>query len=158
MNQFFYFYKTGQARMRHTASLETRILEIPNLIEMALSESMSMTENYQKFATVGVSDNDTHGMIEAIIGLSKKSSVKDLSEASTRTINRMESLYDIVRMEMAQKGHNVWGLHSGVTRWTTHENRAPKRDNGRIESSMVGTNYKTNQKSLEFAKQLARVY
>lgn len=158
MNQFFYFYKTGQSRMRHTASLETRILEIPSLIEMALGQSMIMTENYQKFATVGVSDNDTHGMIEAIMGLSKKSSVKDLSEASTRTINRMESLYDIVRMEMAQKGHNVWGLHSGVTRFTTHENRAPKRDNGRIESSMVGTNYKTNQKSLAFAKQLARVY
>jgi phage/plasmid-like protein (TIGR03299 family) len=156
-NQFFYFYKKGQSKMRHTASLETKMQEIPNLIEMALSESMIMTKNYQKFATVGVSDNDAHNLVNTIIGVSKKSSVNDLSDASTKTINAMEKLYEMIRLEMAQKGKNVWGLHSGVTRFTTHEKSAPRRDNGRLESVMVGTNYKTNQKSLEFAKELVGV-
>jgi len=156
-NQFFYFYKNGQAKMRHTASLETRIKEIPNLIEMALGESMRMSETYKKFTTVSVTDNDAHNLVEALMGVSKKSSVKDLSEASVRSINAMEKLYEMIRVEMAQKGRNVWGLHSGVTRFTTHEKSAPRRENGRIESVMVGTNYRTNQKSLEFARELARV-
>ena len=157
-NQFFYFYKNGQAKMRHTASLETRIKEIPNLIGLALGESMAMTETYRKFTTVGVTNNDTHNLVEAIMGVSKKSSVKDLSEASVRTTNAMEKLYEMIRVEVAQKGNNVWGLHSGVTRFTTHEKSAPRRENGRLESVMVGTNYRTNQVSLEFAKQLAGVH
>jgi hypothetical protein len=69
----------------------------------------------------------------------------------------MEKLYEMIRVEMAQKGKNVWGLHSGVTRWTTHEKSAPKRENGRIESAMLSTNYRTNVKSLEFARELAMV-
>jgi hypothetical protein len=69
----------------------------------------------------------------------------------------MEKLYDMIRIETAQKGKNVWGLHSGVTRWTTHEKSAPKRENGRIESAMLSTNYRTNQASLEFARELAMV-
>ena len=156
-NQFWKFYKRGNAKMRHTASLTQRIQEIPNLIELALNESMQQIETYQKFASVKISDMDTHKLVELINGVSKASSVKDLSEASTRTINAMESLYEMIRVEMAQKGQNVWGLHSGVTRWTTHEKSAPRRENGRIESSMIGTNYRTNQQSFEYASQLALV-
>jgi hypothetical protein len=63
----------------------------------------------------------------------------------------------MIRVEMAQKGQNAWGLHSGVTRWTTHEKSAPRRENGRMESMMVGTNYRTNQKSLEFTRELVGV-
>jgi len=156
-NQFWKFYKSGNAKMRHTASLTQRIQEIPNLIELALNESMQQVETYQKFASVKVSDMDTHKLVELINGVSKASSVKDLSEASTRTINAMESLYEMIRIETAQKGQNVWGLHSGVTRWTTHIKSAPRRENGRIESSMIGTNYRTNQQSFEYASQLALV-
>jgi len=46
---------------------------------------------------------------------------------------------------------NMWGLHSGVTSWTTHERKAPKRVNGDWENMLVGTSYKKNQASFEFA-------
>jgi hypothetical protein len=66
----------------------------------------------------------------------------------------MDKLYAEIEREMAQKGNNVWGLHSGVTRYTTHELSAPKRENGRIESGLIGGAYKMNQKSLSFADTL----
>jgi hypothetical protein len=156
-NQFWKFYKRGNAKMRHTASLTQRIQEIPNLIELALNESMRQVETYQKFASIGASDKNVHDLVKAINGVSRLSSVKDLSEASTRTINAMESLYDMARIEMEQKGKNLWGLHSGVTRWTSHIKSAPRRENGRLESAMIGTNYRTNQQSFEYASQLALV-
>lgn len=156
-NQFFYFYKNGQAKMRHTASLEAKIKEIPSLIELALNQSMRQIEVYERFVDTSISDNDIHGMVKLHTGLSNLTSVRDLSDASSRSINAMEKLYDMIRIETAQKGKNVWGLHSGVTRWTTHEKSAPKRENGRIESAMLSTNYRTNQASLEFARELAMV-
>jgi len=60
----------------------------------------------------------------------------------------------MIATETAQKGQNVWGLHSGVTRWTTHSKSAPRRENGRIESAMLSTNYRTNQESFKFALDL----
>lgn len=156
-NQFFHFYKAGQSKMRHTASLEQKIREIPNLISLALSQSMNQIDIYNRMVGVGISDRNVHDMVKLHTGVSKLSSVADLSDASTRVTNAMETLYEMIRVEMAQKGRNVWGLHSGVTRWTTHEKSAPRRENGRIESAMLGTNAKTNQKSFEFAKELILV-
>lgn len=153
-NQFFHFYKQGQSRMRHTASLDARIQEIPNLIEMALEQSMMMTKSYQEMATVGVSNTNVHDLVKLVVGVSKASSIGDLADASSKSTNAMNSLYEQIRIEMAQKGKSVWGLHSGVTRWTTHEKSAPLRENGRIESAMLSTNYRTNQQSLAFAKEL----
>ena len=143
--------------MRHTASLERRILEIPSLIENALAQSNRLQEKYRQFAVTSVNDNDTHALVNEIIGMSRLSSVGVQAEAHTRTVNNMNKLYDMIRVEMAQKGKNAWGLHSGVTRFTTHEKSAPKRDNGRIESMMVGANYKTNIKSLDFVSELVGV-
>jgi hypothetical protein len=156
-NQFFSFYRSGQAKMRHTASLETRLKEIPSLISLALENSLRQIDMYNDFLKVGVSDKNIHDMVKLQVGISKLSSVGDIADASGKVNKAMETLYDMIRVEVAQKGKNVWGLHSGVTRWTTHEKSAPRRENGRIESSMLSTNYKTNQKSLEFARELALV-
>jgi hypothetical protein len=62
----------------------------------------------------------------------------------------MESLYNHIDKEMNQKGNNLFGLFSGVTSWTTHEKSAPKRENGREESLMLGANYKTNEEAFKF--------
>jgi hypothetical protein len=62
----------------------------------------------------------------------------------------MNDLYDHMTKEMNQKGDNLFGLFSGVTSWTTHSKSAPRRENGRLESLMVGTNNKTNQDAYEF--------
>ena len=156
-NQFFQFYKSGQSKMRHTASLESKLVEVPNLIGLALTQSMRMTEVYREFTTHKITDKNTHNLVEAIMGASRLSSTKDISELSKRSVNAMDTLYEMIRVEMAQKGKNAWGLHSGVTRWTTHEKSAPRRENGRMESMMVGTNYRTNQKSLEFTRELVGV-
>jgi len=156
-NQFFQFHKAGQSRMRHTASLSQRIMEVPQLIASALAQSNRLQEKYKQFAITSVNDNNTHALVNEIIGMSRLSSVGVQAEAHTRTTNSMNKLYEMIRVEMSQKGKNAWGLHSGVTRFTTHEKSAPKRDNGRVESMMVGANYKTNIKSLDFVSELVGV-
>ena len=133
-NQFFSFYRSGQAKMRHTASLETRLIEIPSLISLALDNSLRQIDMYNDFVKVGVSDKNVNDMVKFQVGISKLSSVGDIADASGKVSNAMEKLYEMIRVEVAQKGKNVLGLHSGVTRWTTHEKSSPRRENGRIES------------------------
>jgi hypothetical protein len=80
-------------------------------------------------------------------------SIKTESELSTRSLNAMETLYNHIEKETNQKGMNLFGLFSGITSWTTHEKSAPRRENGREESIMVGTNYKTNNDAFDFTMQ-----
>jgi len=150
-NQFFKFYKSGQSKLRHTASLTQRIKEIPMLIEMALAESLKLTETYKQFQSTPVTKALADEMVKYILGFDKTMSVKTESELSTRSLNAMESLYGHITKETNQKGMNLFGLFSGVTSWTTHEKSAPRRENGREESIMTGTNYRTNEQGLEFA-------
>jgi hypothetical protein len=150
-NQFYHFYKAGQFRSRHTQSIEEKIKLLPKSIEIALSESMRMMELYSKMASTPLTKGLVDKLVQTILKTDRSVEQAELENLSPRMRNAMDSLYGNIQTEMAQKGKNIWGLHSGVTRWTTHDKSAPRRENGRLESSMIGTNYKTNQQSLEFA-------
>ena len=150
-NQFFKFYKSGQSKFRHTASLERRIKEIPFLIETALNESMQQIKMYNDFASTEITRDLAHKMVKHLLGFDKVyTSVNDLADKATRSINKMESLYNSIEREMNDKGTNLWGLHSGITYYTTHELSAPKRENGKIETLLQGNGYNMNQSSLDF--------
>lgn len=157
-NQFFYFYKNGDAKFRHSASMTQKMKEIPSLIEVALSRSMKMTELYTKFQSTPCSRELAHSLVKDQLGVCSLDAPEVIAELSARKLNTMNALYDNIYGEMdgdagngnVGKGENLWGLFSGVTRWTTHDKSAPRRDNGRLEGIMIGNNYKNNLKALNF--------
>jgi hypothetical protein len=149
-NQFYRFYKNSQSKLRHTASLTQRIKELPFLIETVLSENLRLTETYKKFQSTEVTQKLADDMVKYLLGFDRNMSIKAESETSTRSLNMMNDLYGHISKETAQKGMNLFGLFSGVTSWTTHSKSAPRRENGREESLMIGNNYKTNNDAFEF--------
>jgi hypothetical protein len=154
-NQFWKFYKAGEAKFRHTATLTEKMRSIPYLIETALSESMRQIERYKRYVSTPVTKELADRMVKEVLGYDRVyTSMEVLSKKSSRAINQMDKLYAQIEREMADKGNNVWGLHSGVTRFTTYDLSAPKRENGKIESGLIGGAYKMNQKSLSFADTL----
>lgn len=153
-NQFYMFNKAGTIRARHKASINAKIKELPYLIKNALSDSMKLIETYKTFQSTKVSRKLAHEMVNHLLGYDRTSPDSVLNELKTRSMNMMVSLYNCIETEMNGKGDNLWGLHSGVTRWTTHEKSAPKRENGRLESQMLGNNYKVNQKSMAFCNEM----
>lgn len=153
-NQFYRFYKAGDAKFQHTNSLTSKIQMIPLLIQRALDQSLTQVSIYNKFQSTNVSKQLVNDMVKHILEVDKTMDLKDIS---TRKENSMIELYSHINKEMNQKGENMWGLHSGITSWTTHSKSAPNRDNGRIESLLVGSNYHTNMKSFEFAMKQSKV-
>jgi len=152
-NQFFKFYKKGDAKFRHTATLEQKLKTIPYLIETALKESLHQIEVYNTFASTDVTARLADEMVKYVLGYDRNiTAMEVMAEKGTRSINIMDELYSHIDKEMAQKGQNMWGLHSGVTSFTTHAKKAPKRANGDMESMLIGSAYQMNQKSLQFAQ------
>jgi len=151
-NQFFQFYKAGLMKFRHSASIAEKIQEMPQLLELALAESLHMTEMYQKFETTKVTRTlAMHRMSTELLGHCLKDDIKG------KALSNMNTLYDEMRDQMDDKGDNLWGLFSGVTSWTTHTKQAPKRKKGRLESRMTGTNYKVNQKALKLVTEMHKL-
>lgn len=151
-NQFAKFYAKGDAKFRHTATIEQKLKTIPQLIEVALNESLKQITIYNHFVSTEVSKYLTHEMVKHVLGFDRViTSVAEISTKSQKSINIMDKLYNHIEREMADKGQNMWGLHSGVTSFTTHEISVPKRDNARVESVLIGGAYKMNQNSLEYA-------
>ncbi len=150
-NQFAKFYKQGEAKFRHSSSLVQKLKTIPTLIELALAQSLRQMELYNQFVSTEISRDLAHKMVKHVLGFDREfTSMKDLSDKSTRSINVMDKLYNHIDREIEDKGLNLWGLHSGITSFTTHEISVPKRDNARVESVLNGSAYKMNQSSLEF--------
>lgn len=151
-NQFFRFYKEGDAKFRHTATLSQKILTIPKLISTALDESMKQIDRYRRFVSTSVSRNLANNMVKHVLGYDRVISSPDvIAKLTTKSVGIMDSLYSHIEHEMNEKGDNLWGLHSGVTSWTTHDKKGPKRENGHMESMLVGAGYKKNQESFAFA-------
>jgi hypothetical protein len=157
-NQFFAFYKEGQSKFRHSALMSIRIKELPRLIETALSQSIKQIEVYNQLANQDITKDLAHKMVKYVLGYDRVyTSVADLSEKSTRSINIMNKLYDCIDSEIEDKGLNLWGLFSGVTKYTTHEMSNVKRENGEYEKMLSGRGYAMNQKSYGFVNRESRV-
>ena len=149
-NQFWKFYKAGEAKFRHSASLERKMQEIPMLIEVALNQSMRQIELYNKFQSTEI----TRDLIKPFIGNVMQLGDKELKGKSLTIFNDIQTA---IETEINQVGLNVWGLHGGVTRYTTHHQKGTNRTNGKIESQLVGTSYKYNQNSLTEATKLLQL-
>lgn len=154
-NQYWKFYAKGNAKFRHTATLTQRMSEIPMLIELALNESIKQIDLYNKLASTEITRDLANKLVKSLLGYDRVyTPMAELSKKYATAINTMDSLYANIDTEIADKGLNLWGLHSGVTRFTTHDLKVPNRANGRIESGLIGGGYKHNQNSLKFVSEL----
>jgi len=149
-NQFYQFHKSGMLKVRHTLTIEEKIKELPKLIEIALNYSMTLITKFQEWDKTPVEDITKHHLVQNLIGINKTMSDDDLKLVAQKRVSSMNSLYKHLDSEMKTKGQTLWGLHSGVTNWTTHIKRHPKRTNGHLESLASGSNYKVANQAMEF--------
>lgn len=152
-NQFVKFYKKGDAKFRHTATIEQKLKTIPDLIKTALAESEQQIADYNVMASTPISARNIHEMVKHVLGYDREiTSIEVMATKKARSLAIMDEVYDHISKEINGKGMNWWGLHSGITSYTTHAKKSPKRANGEIESLMIGGAYQMNQLSLEFVK------
>jgi len=142
-NQFFRFYKKGNSRFRHTATITQKIQEIPSLIETALNENLRQVRTYERFLSTELSKNLADKMVKEVLGYDRVfTSLEDFAKMTNRSTDMMDTLYNNIQHEFGEVGENLFGLFNGVTRYTTYHQSTPKRFNGHDESLIVGSGYK----------------
>jgi phage/plasmid-like protein (TIGR03299 family) len=132
-NTFWRGYRQVETRLRHSSQMRPRIDEILHKIDVLLQEEQDGFAEIQKMGNVTLSPEVREMITRRMFDIDKEERL-DSPNLSTNKQNKLVRFNYDLGIEMGQKGENLWGLFSGVTRYTTHSMK--KGDNS--ESKMFG--------------------
>jgi hypothetical protein len=112
-----------------------KVDEISRRILGSVEEEKEMFDNIIKLSETRIGTNDIDNVIRSLFKLEKSVDLKNEEQVSTVTRNKLSRFYIDLNGEINQKGDNLWGLFSGVTKYTTHS--LTKGDN--TQAKLFGT-------------------
>jgi len=132
-NTFWRGYRQVETRLRHSSTMKPRIEEILRKIDVLLQEEQESFNEIKKMNEIPMTP-EVRELITRLMFDIEKSERLDSLNLSTNKQNKLIRFNAAVDMELATKDRSLWGLFSGVTRYTTHDMK--RGDNS--ESKMFG--------------------
>jgi hypothetical protein len=133
-NKFFAAFREMQSKVRHTKNMVVKIDEICRRLEGVLDEEKIVFDNILKLSETRFDDIIKDRVTRELFGINKDVDLKDMDAISGVTRNKLSRFYVDLNGELQGKGDNLWGLFSGITKYTTHS--LSKNDN--TEAKMFG--------------------
>ena len=119
-NTFYSSYKQMENKVRHTKNMVVRVDEICRNVESVLDEEKIIFDNIIQLSETRFDDIIKDDVVRKLFNIKKEIDLKDDESISTVTRNKMSKFYVDLHGELQEKGDNLWGLFSGVTKYTTH--------------------------------------
>lgn len=134
MNTFFRVMKGLQHKVRHTKSMSLKVEDICRSLDIVLEEEKETFRIITQLSETRFDDLLKEKVTRKLFNIKPEVSLYNSDELSTRTWNNLSRFYIDLNGEIQQKGDNMWGLFSGVTKYTTHS--YSKNDN--TEAKLFG--------------------
>jgi len=128
-NTFFANYREMANKVRHTQKMHERIDIICMQIEDVLRAEQKIFQNITRMSEVKIDQKVRDMVLERILNLDKEERLADLTTLSTRKKNILSDLEVNIAGEIQDKGGNLWGLFSGITKYTTHSLKGDSNEN-----------------------------
>jgi hypothetical protein len=121
MNTFFAAFKEMNTKIRHTKNMGIKVDEVCKALENVLRQEQIIFDDIKMMSETRFDrDKTVDQVIRSLFEVSKEIDLKDEKALSSRKFNQISKFYVDLNGEIAQKGDNLWGLFSGVTKYTTH--------------------------------------
>jgi hypothetical protein len=107
------------------------IIKVDDLLrsaEQVRIEEKANFETIQKLAEVPMADKWVDEVLKGLFAVSLADVKANADTISTRNKNNIMRFRDALAQETAYKGKTLWGLFSGVTKYTTHMLGSDKDD------------------------------
>ncbi len=128
-NTFFANYREMANKVRHTQKMHERIDIICMQIEDVLRAEQKIFQSITRMSEVKIDQKVRDMVLERILNLDKEERLADLTTLSTRKKNILSDLEVNIAGEIQDKGSNLWGLFSGITKYTTHSLKGDSNEN-----------------------------
>lgn len=133
MNSFWVGYRKLDAKLRHTSSMKVRIEEILKNMDVLLENEKLIFNQIVRMNEIGITPKLKEMVKIQLFDLKKNYLTPELSK---RKQNQIEKFEIDLKTELNDKGETLWGLFSGVTRFTTHTINKDATKN--MENKMYG--------------------
>jgi hypothetical protein len=134
-NSFFMANRELSSKVRHTKNMMSKVDEICRKIDGSVNEEKEMFDSIIRLSETRIGINDIDNVIRNLFNIEKNVDLRNDEQVSTVTRNKLSRFHIDLRGEINEKGDNLWGLFSGVTKYTTHS--LTKGDNS--EMKLFGT-------------------
>jgi phage/plasmid-like protein (TIGR03299 family) len=133
-NTFYAAFRNMDTKVRHTKNMVMRVDEICRGLERVIEEEAVMFEDIKQMADTKMTKENQEWVSRLLFNIEREVNLKDEKSLSTVTRNKLSRFEIDLNGELKQKGDSLWGLFSGVTKYTTHS--MIKGDNS--ENKMFG--------------------
>lgn len=133
-NSFYAAFRGLNTKVRHTKNMGVRIEDICKSLELTLEQEKVMFKHIVELSETRIGKGNIDSVIRSLFNVSKEVDLNDDEALSTVTKNKIDRFYVDLNGELKGKGDNLWGLFSGVTKYTTHSINS----NGNLENKMFG--------------------
>jgi phage/plasmid-like protein (TIGR03299 family) len=133
-NTFFAAFRNMDTKVRHTKNMVMRVDEICRGLERVIEEEAVMFEDIKQMADTKMTKENQEWVSRLLFNIEREVNLNDEKSLSTVTRNKLSRFEIDLNGELKEKGDSLWGLFSGVTKYTTHS--MTKGDNS--ENKMFG--------------------
>ena len=119
-NTFFSAYRQLDTKVRHTANMVYKIDEICRRIDETLEEEKQLFKHIEILAETPVKEQMKENVLKMLFDIKREVNLNDEKAVGSRTKTRIDDYQAALTLEQLTKGNTMWGLFSGVTRYTTH--------------------------------------
>lgn len=136
-NTFFAAFRGLSTKVRHTKNMKVRIEDIVKSLMGTLEEEKVMFQQIKQLSETRIGDDNVENVLRMLFNIDDEVDLEDDESLSTVTKNKIDRFYVDLNGELKSKGDNLWGLFSGVTKYTTHTMNKGDRDKN-MENKMFG--------------------
>lgn len=130
-NTFWQGYRDVETKLRHSSAMKPKIEEIFRKIDILLEEEQNTFVNIQRLGNVKITQQVKDLVTRRLFDIGREERL-DSDDLSTNKKNKLSRFYIDLNGELSQKGDNLWGLFSGVTKYTTHSMKRGDNTEGKI--------------------------
>jgi len=134
-NTFFGAFRSMDTKVRHTKNMVMRVEDICRGLEKVIDEESKMFEDIKMLSETRMTKQNEDWVTRVLFNIEREVDLNNEKQVSSVTRNKLNRFYVDLNGELKEKGDSVWGLFSGVTKYTTHSMN--KGDN--TENKMFGT-------------------
>ena len=149
-NTFFGAFRSMDTKVRHTKNMVMRVEDICRGLEKVIDEESKMFQDIKMLSETRMTKQNEDWVTRVLFNIEKEVDLNNEKQVSSVTRNKLNRFYVDMNGELKEKGDNMWGLFSSVTKYTTHS--MSKGDNS--ENKMFGT---FGRREREIFKQLVEM-
>lgn len=119
-NTFFGAFRSMDTKVRHTKNMVMRVDDICKGLEKVVEEETKMFEDIKMLSETRMTKESEDWVTRTLFNIMRDVDMNDEDSISTVTRNKLSRFEIDLNGELKEKGDNLWGLFSGVTKYTTH--------------------------------------